>query len=247
MKIKHKSILLITYSIYIFPINSHANYNIKDISHSIYKPFSISNNANQYYQLRGKKHEDIKHKHGKILDKTNYNQYLSTPFGSVYYYTAINKDTLLQYNTVADNLNSEIKKEIPSYDIRKLLSFNENFLPSELFVSTDGGITRNEVNKESDKRLDTLYLDKISHNGEIIVGYTTESKSILTKMINDKNISLTTNNCSGYSQCNAFIYNRINNIFTLLDNNITIHHLTKDGKFILYSPTIAKEKNIYTI
>ncbi|HIE5767706.1 TPA: autotransporter domain-containing protein [Proteus mirabilis] len=154
----------------------------------------------------------------------------------------------MQYNTVADNLNSEIKKEIPSYDIRKLLSFNENFLPSELFVSTDGGITRNEVNKESDKRLDTLYLDKISHNGEIIVGYTTESKSILTKMINDKNISLTTNNCSGYSQCNAFIYNRINNIFTLLDNNITIHHLTKDGKFILYSPTIAKEKKyIYDI
>lgn len=110
MKIKHKSILLITYSIYIFPINSHANYDIKDMGNSNYKPFSISNNATQYYQLRNNKHNDIKYKHGKILDKTNYNQKLFTPFGSVYVYTAIDDDTLLKYNIFADNINNENQK-----------------------------------------------------------------------------------------------------------------------------------------
>ncbi|MEX9685976.1 hypothetical protein AB7X82_11410, partial [Proteus vulgaris] len=241
MKIKHKSILLITYSIYIFPINSHANYDIKDMGNSNYKPFSISNNATQYYQLRNNKHNDIKYKHGKILDKTNYNQKLFTPFGSVYVYTAIDDDTLLKYNIFADNINNENQKELPSYDIRKSSFFNESILPSELFISTDGGITHKKINKGRDERLDTLYLDRISYNGEVIVGYATESKSRLTE------ITYNVNGCSGYPLCHTFIYNSRNDIFTILDNKINIHHLTKDGNFILYSSNKEKNLHIYDI
>ncbi|MEQ5168987.1 autotransporter domain-containing protein [Proteus terrae] len=241
MKIKYKSILLITYSIYIFPINSHANYNIKDMGNSIYKPFSISNNANQYYQLREKKYEDIKYRHGKILDKGTYNQRLVTSFGSVYIYTAIDDDTLLKYNTLADNINNEIQKEHPSYNIRNSSFFDESILPSELFISTDGGITRKKINKGSDERLDTLYLDRSSYNGEVIVGYATASKSRLTEINYDMD------NCSGYPLCHTFIYNSKNNIFTILDNKINIHHLTKDGNFILYSSKKEKNLHIYDI
>ena len=241
MKIKYKSILLITYSIYIFPINSHANYNIKDMGNSIYKPFSISNNANQYYQLREKKYEDIKYRHGKILDKGTYNQRLVTSFGSVYIYTAIDDDTLFKYNTLADNINNEIQKEHPSYNIRNSSFFDESILPSELFISTDGGITRKKINKGSDERLDTLYLDRSSYNGEVIVGYATASKSRLTEINYDMD------NCSGYPLCHTFIYNSKNNIFTILDNKINIHHLTKDGNFILYSSKKEKNLHIYDI
>ncbi|MBI6512693.1 hypothetical protein JEP15_15215, partial [Proteus sp. PR00174] len=241
MKIKHKSILLITYSIYIFPINSHANYDIKDMGNSNYKPFSISNNATQYYQLRNNKHNDIKYKHGKILDKTNYNQKLFTPLGSVYVYTAVDDDTLLKYNIFADNINNENQKELPSYDIRKSSFFNESILPSELFISTDGGITHKKINKGRDERLDTLYLDRISYNGEVIVGYATESKSRLTEITYD------VNGCSGYPLCHTFIYNSRNDIFTILDNKINIHHLTKDGNFILYSSNKEKNLHIYDI
>ncbi len=241
MKIKYKSILLITYSIYIFPINSHANYNIKDMGNSIYKPFSISNNANQYYQLREKKYEEIKYRHGKILDKGTYNQRLFTSFGSVYIYTAIDDDTLLKYNTLADNINNEIQKEHPSYNIRNSSFFDESILPSELFISTDGGITRKKINKGSDERLDTLYLDRSSYNGEVIVGYATASKSKLTEITYDMD------NCSGYPLCHTFIYNSKNNIFTILDNKINIHHLTKDGNFILYSSKKEKNLHIYDI
>ncbi|WP_337153780.1 autotransporter domain-containing protein [Proteus terrae] len=211
------------------------------MGNSIYKPFSISNNANQYYQLREKKYEEIKYRHGKILDKGTYNQRLFTSFGSVYIYTAIDDDTLLKYNTLADNINNEIQKEHPSYNIRNSSFFDESILPSELFISTDGGITRKKINKGSDERLDTLYLDRSSYNGEVIVGYATASKSKLTEITYDMD------NCSGYPLCHTFIYNSKNNIFTILDNKINIHHLTKDGNFILYSSKKEKNLHIYDI
>ncbi len=242
MKIKYNSILLILCSTYILPINSYGNYNIEDIGHSIYKPFSISNNAHEYYQLRDKRHEYIKHNHGKILGKSNYHQYLFTPFGSVYVYTAISQDTLTAYHTVADNFDRTMRIDLPNYNSREQSHFNESFLPSELFISADGGRTKNRINKESDKRLDTLYLERISENGAVVVGYATESKSILDEMIKTDILPGYIHNCRGYSECYAFSYNTNSNTFTILEKNITIKHLTKDGQFILYSPTISNDK-----
>ncbi|NBM54979.1 hypothetical protein GWI68_09300, partial [Proteus sp. G2669] len=248
MKIKYNSILLILCSIYIFPINSYGNYNIEDIGHSIYKPFSMLSYATYYDHLRDKKHNHFKHNQGKIVDNNNYNQYLFTPFGSVSVYTAINQHTIDKYNIVADDYNSIIRVEIPSYDIRKINVFDESFLPSELFISTDGGKTQNKINKESDKQLDTIYLERISEDGIIVVGYATKSKSILDKIIKEENFSVVNNNCRGQSECYAFSYNTINNTFTILEKNIKIKHLTKDGKFILYNPiNNENEKFIYDI
>ncbi|WP_337237699.1 autotransporter domain-containing protein [Proteus faecis] len=246
MKIKYNSILLILFPTYILPINSYGNYEIEDIGHSIYKPFTILNDASQHYHLSDNKYEHTKHKHGKILDKKNYQQSLVTPFGSVYVYTAINKNTLSEYNALADNMNRDIRARtnFRDYDIRKKPIFNESFLPSELFISSDGMITNNKIKKENDKRLDTLYLEKISNNGEIIVGYATESQSIFENFIKN-NYMDGTNDCSGYYQCHAFIYNRSNDKFTIFANNIIIKHLTKDGKFILYNPILNNEKNSY--
>ncbi len=244
MKIKHKSILLILCSTYIYPINSHGDYKIKDIGHSIYKPFSISDNASQYYEFKDKKYEYIKHRHGKILDKSNYNQQLLfTPFGSVYVYTAINLETRSLYNKIADNENKQVD-DIIGYDIRKMSSFfNEDFLPNELFINKDGGEVHNKINKETDKRLDTLFLEKISDDGEVIIGYAKEnSKSIFDEQVESNKINHRTHdNCLDYnyndfndSQCNGFVYNRRKNTFILLDRNVKIKHLTKDGNFILY-------------
>ncbi|UDN35584.1 autotransporter domain-containing protein [Proteus sp. NMG38-2] len=138
--------------------------------------------------------------------------------------------------------------EIPSYDIRKINVFDESFLPSELFISTDGGKTQNKINKESDKQLDTIYLERISEDGIIVVGYATKSKSILDKIIKEENFSVVNNNCRGQSECYAFSYNTMNNTFTILEKNIKIKHLTKDGNFILYNPiNNENEKFIYDI
>lgn len=74
MKMKYNSILFILCSTYIFPINSYGNYNIENIGHSIYNPFSISDNISQHYQARDIKYEYMKYIHGRILDKENDNQ-----------------------------------------------------------------------------------------------------------------------------------------------------------------------------
>ncbi|WP_240531529.1 autotransporter domain-containing protein [Proteus alimentorum] len=132
--------------------------------------------------------------------------------------------------------------DLPNYNSREQSHFNESFLPSELFISTDGGRTKNKINKESDKRLDTVYLERISENGAVVVGYATESKSILDEKIKTDILPGYIHTCQGYSECYAFSYNTNSNTFTILEKNITIKHLTKDGQFILYSPTISNDK-----
>ncbi|SUC13482.1 autotransporter [Proteus vulgaris] len=245
MKIKHNSILLILLSTYIYPINSYGNYNIENIGHSIYNPFSISDNALYYYYFNDKKYEHIKYFHGSILDKRNNNQQLIMPFGSIYIYTAIDDQVLSTYNDIADNFENILKVTIPDYNVRNTDNFNESFLPNELFISMDGGKTIKKINKENTPQLDTLYLSHISKNGKTVVGYATESKSILDNMIKNNSILVKQNNCDGYRECYAFAYNIKDNTFSILEKNITIKYLTKDGNFILYKPKIDNIKKSY--
>ncbi|MEQ4988446.1 autotransporter domain-containing protein [Proteus sp. fly-1089] len=101
----------------------------------------------------------------------------------------------------------------------------------------DGGKTQKKINKDNNPKLDTLYLSHISKNGKTVVGYATESKSILDEMIKKNAITAKTNNCdeSGESgECYIFSYNIKDDIFSILKRNITIKYLTKDGDFILY-------------
>ncbi|CRL61594.1 autotransporter domain-containing protein [Proteus vulgaris] len=245
MKIKYNSILLMLCSTYAFPINSYGNYNIENMGHSIYKPFSIHNNAPEYHYFRNKKYEYIKYLHGSILDKENNNQQLIMPFGSIYIYTAIDDQVLSTYNDMANDFENKLKVTIPDYNIRNSGYFNESFLPNELFISMDGGKTIKKINKESNPKLDTLYLSHMSKNGKTVVGYATESKSILDNMIKNNNIQLKQNNCDGYRECYAFAYNIKDNTFSILEKNITIKYLTKDGNFILYKPKIDNIKKSY--
>ncbi|MEZ2685889.1 autotransporter domain-containing protein [Proteus vulgaris] len=101
----------------------------------------------------------------------------------------------------------------------------------------DGGKTQKKINKDNNPKLDTLYLSHISKNGKTVVGYATESKSILDEMIKKNAITAKINNCdeSGESgECYIFSYNIKDDIFSILKRNITIKYLTKDGDFILY-------------
>lgn len=77
---------------------------------SIYNPFSIANNASQYYEFNHNRYEYIKHLHGRVLDKHSYNQQLMTPFGSTYIYATISDDTLSLYNRIADEGERNIQK-----------------------------------------------------------------------------------------------------------------------------------------
>ncbi len=246
MKMKNKSILYILCPLYIWPINCYSNYNINDMGDSIYNPFSIANNASQFYEFTHNKYEYIKHLHGRVLDKHSYNQQLMTPFGSTYIYATINDDTLSLYNRIADEGERNIQKNIPNYNVRETVYFSEKLLPNELFISIDGGKTIKKINKENNSQLDLLYLSHISKNSKTVVGYAfAGARARLEQMVKNNSIFEDTIGCGTYNGCYVFAYNVYNNTFSILDRNMEIKYLTKDGNFILYEYKGDERKKLY--
>ncbi len=246
MKMKNKSILYILCPLYIWPINCYSNYNINDMGDSIYNPFSIANNASQYYEFNHNRYEYIKHLHGRVLDKHSYNQQLMTPFGSTYIYATISDDTLSLYNRIADEGERNIQKKIPNYNIRETIYFSEELLPNELFISIDGGKTIKKINKENNPQLDLLYLSHISKNSKTVVGYAfAGARARLEQMVKNNSIFEDTIGCGTYNGCYVFAYNVYNNTFSILDRNMEIRYLTKDGNFILYEYKGDERKKLY--
>ncbi len=246
MKMKNKSILYILCSLYIWPINCYSNYNINDMGDSIYNPFSIANNASQYYEFNHNRYEYIKHLHGRVLDKHSYNQQLMTPFGSTYIYATISDDTLSLYNRIADEGERNIQKKIPNYNVRETVYFSEELLPNELFISIDGGKTIKKINKENNPQLDLLYLSHISKNSKTVVGYAfAGARARLEQMVKNNSIFEDTIGCGTYNGCYVFAYNVYNNTFSILDRNMEIRYLTKDGNFILYEYKGDERKKLY--
>ncbi len=246
MKMKNKSILYILCPLYIWPINCYSNYNINDMGDSIYNPFSIANNASQFYEFTHNGYEYIKHLHGRVLDKHSYNQQLMTPFGSTYIYATINDDTLSLYNRIADEGERNIQKNIPNYNVRETVYFSEKLLPNELFISIDGGKTIKKINKENNSQLDLLYLSHISKNSKTVVGYAfAGARARLEQMVKNNSIFEDTIGCGTYNGCYVFAYNVYNNTFSILDRNMEIRYLTKDGNFILYEYKGDERKKLY--
>ncbi|MDM3626265.1 autotransporter domain-containing protein [Proteus mirabilis] len=246
MKMKNKSILYILCPLYIWPINCYSNYNINDMGDSIYNPFSIANNASQFYEFTHNRYEYIKHLHGRVLDKHSYNQQLMTPFGSTYIYATINDDTLSLYNRIADEGERNIQKNIPNYNVRETVYFSEKLLPNELFISIDGGKTIKKINKENNSQLDLLYLSHISKNSKTVVGYAfAGARARLEQMVKNNSIFEDTIGCGTYNGCYVFAYNVYNNTFSILDRNMEIRYLTKDGNFILYEYKGDERKKLY--
>ncbi len=246
MKMKNKSILYILCPLYIWPINCYSNYNINDMGDSIYNPFSIANNASQFYEFTHNRYEYIKHLHGRVLDKHSYNQQLMTPFGSTYIYATINDDTLSLYNRIADEGERNIQKKIPDYNVRETVYFSEKLLPNELFISIDGGKTIKKINKENNSQLDLLYLSHISKNSKTVVGYAfAGARARLEQMVKNNSIFEDTIGCGTYNGCYVFAYNVYNNTFSILDRNMEIRYLTKDGNFILYEYKGDERKKLY--
>ncbi len=246
MKMKNKSILYILCPLYIWPINCYSNYNINDMGDSIYNPFSIANNASQFYKFTHNRYEYIKHLHGRVLDKHSYNQQLMTPFGSTYIYATINDDTLSLYNRIADEGERNIQKNIPNYNVRETVYFSEKLLPNELFISIDGGKTIKKINKENNSQLDLLYLSHISKNSKTVVGYAfAGARARLEQMVKNNSIFEDTIGCGTYNGCYVFAYNVYNNTFSILDRNMEIRYLTKDGNFILYEYKGDERKKLY--
>lgn len=246
MKMKNKSILYILCPLYIWPINCYSNYNINDMGDSIYNPFSIANNASQYYEFNHNRYEYIKHLHGRVLDKHSYNQQLMTPFGSTYIYATISDDTLSLYNRIADEGERNIQKKIPNYNVRETVYFSEELLPNELFISIDGGKTIKKINKENNPQLDLLYLSHISKNSKTVVGYAfAGARARLEQMVKNNSIFEDTIGCGTYNGCYVFAYNVYNNTFSILDRNMEIRYLTKDGNFILYEYKGDERKKPY--
>ncbi len=246
MKMKNKSILYILCPLYIWPINCYSNYNINDMGDSIYNPFSIANNASQYYEFNHNRYEYIKHLHGRVLDKHSYNQQLMTPFGSTYIYATISDDTLSLYNRIADEGERNIQKKIPNYNVRETVYFSEELLPNELFISIDGGKTIKKINKENNPQLDLLYLSHISKNSKTVVGYAfAGARARLEQMVKNNSIFEDTIGCDTYNGCYVFAYNVYNNTFSILDRNMEIRYLTKDGNFILYEYKGDERKKLY--
>ncbi|WP_240091340.1 autotransporter domain-containing protein [Proteus mirabilis] len=243
---KNKSILYILCPLYIYPINCYSNYNINDMGDSIYNPFSIANNASQYYEFTHNRYEYIKHLHGRVLDKHSYNQQLMTPFGSTYIYATISDDTLSLYNRIADEGERNIQKKIPNYNLRETVYFSEELLPNELFISIDGGKTIKKINKENNPQLDLLYLSHISKNSKTVVGYAfAGARARLEQMVKNNSIFEDTTGCGTYNGCYVFAYNVYNNTFSILDKNMEIRYLTKDGNFILYEYKDDERKKLY--
>ncbi len=246
MKMKNKSILYILCPLYIWPINCYSNYNINDMGDSIYNPFSIANNASQYYEFNHNRYEYIKHLHGRVLDKHSYNQQLMTPFGSTYIYATISDDTLSLYNRIADEGERNIQKKIPNYNVRETIYFSEELLPNELFISIDGGKTIKKINKENNPQLDLLYLSHISKNSKTVVGYAfAGARARLEQMVKNNSIFEDTIGCGTYNGCYVFAYNVYSNTFSILDRNMKIRYLTKDGNFILYEYKGDERKKLY--
>ncbi|HGN1754152.1 TPA: autotransporter domain-containing protein [Proteus mirabilis] len=213
---------------------------------SIYNPFSIANNASQFYEFTHNKYEYIKHLHGRVLDKHSYNQQLMTPFGSTYIYATINDDTLSLYNRIADEGERNIQKKIPDYNVRETVYFSEKLLPNELFISIDGGKTIKKINKENNSQLDLLYLSHISKNSKTVVGYAfAGARARLEQMVKNNSIFEDTIGCGTYNGCYVFAYNVYNNTFSILDRNMEIKYLTKDGNFILYEYKGDERKKLY--
>ncbi|MCB4838117.1 autotransporter domain-containing protein, partial [Proteus mirabilis] len=232
--------------LYIWPINCYSNYNINDMGDSIYNPFSIANNASQYYEFNHNRYEYIKHLHGRVLDKHSYNQQLMTPFGSTYIYATISDDTLSLYNRIADEGERNIQKKIPNYNVRETVYFSEELLPNELFISIDGGKTIKKINKENNPQLDLLYLSHISKNSKTVVGYAfAGARARLEQMVKNNSIFEDTIGCGTYNGCYVFAYNVYNNTFSILDRNMEIRYLTKDGNFILYEYKGDERKKLY--
>ncbi|WP_243213261.1 autotransporter domain-containing protein [Proteus mirabilis] len=213
---------------------------------SIYNPFSIANNASQYYEFNHNRYEYIKHLHGRVLDKHSYNQQLMTPFGSTYIYATISDDTLSLYNRIADEGERNIQKKIPNYNVRETVYFSEELLPNELFISIDGGKTIKKINKENNPQLDLLYLSHISKNSKTVVGYAfAGARARLKQMVKNNSIFEDTIGCGTYNGCYVFAYNVYNNTFSILDRNMEIRYLTKDGNFILYEYKGDERKKLY--
>ncbi|MGK0581640.1 autotransporter domain-containing protein [Proteus mirabilis] len=213
---------------------------------SIYNPFSIANNASQYYEFNHNRYEYIKHLHGRVLDKHSYNQQLMTPFGSTYIYATISDDTLSLYNRIADEGERNIQKKIPNYNVRETVYFSEELLPNELFISIDGGKTIKKINKENNPQLDLLYLSHISKNSKTVVGYAfAGARARLEQMVKNNSIFEDTIGCGTYNGCYVFAYNVYNNTFSILDRNMEIRYLTKDGNFILYEYEGDERKKLY--
>ncbi|HIH4910459.1 TPA: autotransporter domain-containing protein, partial [Proteus mirabilis] len=224
----------------------YSNYNINDMGDSIYNPFSIANNASQYYEFTHNRYEYIKHLHGRVLDKHSYNQQLMTPFGSTYIYATISDDTLSLYNRIADEGERNIQKKIPNYNVRETVYFSEELLPNELFISIDGGKTIKKINKENDPQLDLLYLSHISKNSKTVVGYAfAGARARLEQMVKKNSIFEDTIGCGTYNGCYVFAYNVYNNTFSILNRNMEIRYLTKDGNFILYEYKGDERKKLY--
>ncbi|HHU0620731.1 TPA: autotransporter domain-containing protein, partial [Proteus mirabilis] len=224
----------------------YSNYNINDMGDSIYNPFSIANNASQYYEFNHNRYEYIKHLHGRVLDKHSYNQQLMTPFGSTYIYATISDDTLSLYNRIADEGERNIQKKIPNYNVRETVYFSEELLPNELFISIDGGKTIKKINKENNPQLDLLYLSHISKNSKTVVGYAfAGARARLEQMVKNNSIFEDTIGCGTYNGCYVFAYNVYNNTFSILDRNMEIRYLTKDGNFILYEYKGDERKKLY--
>ncbi|EPM0393603.1 autotransporter domain-containing protein [Proteus mirabilis] len=213
---------------------------------SIYNPFSIANNASQYYEFNHNRYEYIKHLHGRVLDKHSYNQQLMTPFGSTYIYATISDDTLSLYNRIADEGERNIQKKIPNYNVRETVYFSEELLPNELFISIDVGKTIKKINKENNPQLDLLYLSHISKNSKTVVGYAfAGARARLEQMVKNNSIFEDTIGCGTYNGCYVFAYNVYNNTFSILDRNMEIRYLTKDGNFILYEYKGDERKKLY--
>ncbi|MDF7184891.1 autotransporter domain-containing protein [Proteus mirabilis] len=213
---------------------------------SIYNPFSIANNASQYYEFNHNRYEYIKHLHGRVLDKHSYNQQLMTPFGSTYIYATISDDTLSLYNRIADEGERNIQKKIPNYNVRETVYFSEELLPNELFISIDGGKTIKKINKENNPQLDLLYLSHISKNSKTVVGYAfAGARARLEQMVKNNSIFEDTIGCGTYNGYYVFAYNVYNNTFSILDRNMEIRYLTKDGNFILYEYKGDERKKLY--
>ncbi|WP_240127626.1 autotransporter domain-containing protein [Proteus mirabilis] len=213
---------------------------------SIYNPFSIANNASQYYEFTHNRYEYIKHLHGRVLDKHSYNQQLMTPFGSTYIYATISDDTLSLYNRIADEGERNIQKKTPNYNVRETVYFSEELLPNELFISIDGGKTIKKINKENNPQLDLLYLSHISKNSKTVVGYAfAGARARLEQMVKNNSIFEDTIGCGTYNGCYVFAYNVYNNTFSILDRNMEIRYLTKDGNFILYEYKGDERKKLY--
>ena len=213
---------------------------------SIYNPFSIANNASQYYEFNHNRYEYIKHLHGRVLDKHSYNQQLMTPFGSTYIYATISDDTLSLYNRIADEGERNIQKKIPNYNVRETIYFSEELLPNELFISIDGGKTIKKINKENNPQLDLLYLSHISKNSKTVVGYAfAGARARLEQMVKNNSIFEDTIGCGTYNGCYVFAYNVYSNTFSILDRNMEIRYLTKDGNIILYEYKGDERKKLY--